>query len=183
MRLAIAGMLIGTLACAGLLLSSSAYANIHRSCDAWYEIKYVYIDGIKPYKQGSAFGSFSATRSCGATVPNRCRERARGALESCMRVHWQVRWDRIRPTHCTSAEGVNNYTIADIKTELEREACCTAANALSFQKVTVDLYGFTGGDTGCGSGSSGDARRWSRFRIQSGYYADCVALRANGLCN
>jgi hypothetical protein len=174
------GMLIGTLACVVLLLSSSAdAANIHRSCDGMYSFQYKLIDGIKPYNQWNGFGWFSATRSCGATVPNRCRERARSALEACMSVHWQTRWDRVRPTHCTSVEGVSNYTFTDIKTELEKTACCTAPNALGFKKVTVDLYGFTTGNTGCMPGGT----IAHRFLLQYGYYADCVALRANGLCN
>ena len=78
---------------------------------------------------GSVSGTldqFTGTGRCGDTVPNRCRTRARAAIESCARTHWERRWthyptdnqgaptpdyDRDPPEACTSGAGITGYTM------------------------------------------------------------------------
>ena len=47
-----------------------------------------------------SFGAFKGKGECGQSVPNRCRIRARNAIERCAKVHWEKRWDRKVPEAC-----------------------------------------------------------------------------------
>lgn len=84
-------------------LSNAAYA-IQRTCNGAYEAEYRTPSG----QAGKlVFGGFKATRGCGRLVPNRCRERAKGALLKCMEKHEFENKPSI-PLECKS-NGVKNY--------------------------------------------------------------------------
>lgn len=173
-------VIAGGMALTLLPSTSEAGKEITRSCDGKYIVKYKKINGVVPQSSGTVFGDFSATRHCGASVPNRCRERAREALFTCGKIHYEQRWTRNTiPTHCTLHEGVKNYNIRDIKDELEKAVCCGAANK-SHKKVEVELAIRSQGDDGCGSGPkfgfSPAAWQESR-RLEDSYMVDCVDAR------
>ncbi len=60
------------------------------------------------------FARFQGRGLCGDSAPNRCRKRARAAIESCARVHWEKRWDRTVPEACVfrnTDSTVKNYDL------------------------------------------------------------------------
>ena len=160
--------------------ASEAGKEITPSCDASYLVKYKKINGVVPQSGGTAFGNFSATRHCGRTVPNRCRERAREAIFTCGKIHYDQRWTRNTiPTHCTTFEGVKNYNVRDMKDELEKAVCCGANNKLH-KNMEVELSVQSRGDDGCGSGRKFgfSPEAWSESRrLEDSYLIDCVDAR------
>src|SRR5512145_248885 len=96
MKTALALRLVAVLICA--FACGAAAADITRHCDGSYTMIATLADGEPP--PGGlewSFGDYAGAGTCGSTVPNRCRERARGKLLGCFREHWKVRWDRVRP--------------------------------------------------------------------------------------
>lgn len=70
--------------------------------------------------------TFTGVGKCGRTVPNRCRKRARAAIERCAKTHYDRRWthyptdnrgsptpsyDRNPPEACTRGAGIEGYTM------------------------------------------------------------------------
>lgn len=130
-------------------------ADIIRHCSSFYELQYLSINGERiQHGKKIRFGNFDSRGHCGNKfVANRCRERARGHAQACMKEHWKTRWDRTRPEFCTNPRGVEGYNIQDIKKELERTACCSpgvpAAAQSHWKEVIVALRGVTTGDKKC----------------------------------
>lgn len=89
----------------GATMLTDAALAITRSCDAIYRW-----ETTGGSVKGS-FGKFSASGSCGSTVPNRCRKRAREAAVRCMGTQWETRWQRKVPELCLNASHVNNYDL------------------------------------------------------------------------
>ncbi len=133
---------IGIFICVcGVVLASSSFASkkITRSCKAYYE--------ITTRQQGMdvkiTLGNFSTTGSCGKSVKNRCRERARDNAHQCMETHWRIPekadvfW---KP--CTS-----NYSITEpcLSCVIRNEFC----KVFRAGEMVVDVTAVTTGDTGC----------------------------------
>jgi hypothetical protein len=92
-----------------LVLFTSQVGAATRHCDA----NYVW-ETTGGSIQGS-FGAFKGKGECGKNVPNRCRIRARNAIERCAQVHWEKRWDREIPEACiqnNSDSTVVGYNLA-----------------------------------------------------------------------
>jgi|GEM_PF-4254157 len=132
-----------------------AFSDIVRHCRSFYELQYLSINGNSISNgQRLQFGEFESRGGCGNRfVANRCRERARNYAQSCMKEHWRDRWDRVRPSRCTAAGGVEGYAIQDIKEALERTACCSpavpSAAQAHWRDVVVSFRGVTTGDKKC----------------------------------
>jgi hypothetical protein len=162
---------------AALAFPNLAIAKTIRHCKSFYELQFLSINPTK-LKNGAPgcsnedfrnnrcenniksgpklqFGHFESRGQCGKLVPNRCRERARGHAQDCMKAHWDTRNTNagIRPSLCTNSKGVEGYTINDIKKRLEFMACCSheksGTAASSWRKVVVSLRGVTTGDKKC----------------------------------
>ena len=132
-------------------ISPPAFATIQSSCNAWYEVQV--LSSIQGNKTSEQVGQFSARRGCGDNVPNRCRSRARDAAHTCMQTHWNNRFDIKKPVKCTS-EGVRNYRITDLKTNLENAACSLLKSPFDYngdtRRIVFAVYRVTQGDTNCG---------------------------------
>jgi hypothetical protein len=168
-----------------LILAAGAPAaakDIVRHCDGDYQMIATLTDGRPPVSRMTwSFGDYAGAGTCGATVPNRCRERARGKLLGCYREHWKVRWDRVRPEACTEAAGVSRYALADIKSAMEEQVCCSESS-LKHDAIVVNLYGVTWGDEGCGANARPTLLpSWEEthrsWLIQADYEMDCSELR------
>lgn len=177
-------VIFGLSVLAFVALPTASAGNVTRHCDGWY-----YMDVVKendtPVSRGTSYslGDFSGEGSCGSTVKNRCRERARDKLRACYKAHWQVRWDRERPEACTQSKGVQRYAIDDIKKQMEVQVCCDP-DAAGRNSAVVDLYGVTSGDNGCGAKivhktfkDPSDLK--TQMLVQEGYKMDCQAIRQN----
>lgn len=96
-------LFLAAVSAAALALLAPPAEAISRHCDARY---------FWETTGGSIGGSFNVFRGrggCGASVPNRCRERARDNILRCARTHWDLRWDRSRPELCLAPSGVLDY--------------------------------------------------------------------------
>lgn len=179
-RAALASGLVTAWICAAAVHAGAA--EIVRHCDGRYHMLATLADE-RPAPSGLAwsFGDFAGAGHCGATVGNRCRERARDKLRTCFTEHWKVRWDRVRPQACTEAAGVSRYALADIKSIMEEQVCCSE-QALKHDEIVVNLYGITSGGEGCGGDASPRLlltpeelkRSWL---VQADYKMDCSELR------
>lgn len=155
----------------GLLLANCAHAGdtIERSCQANYALHVGslrapdstvdlinhndFISARRLDHPGDPL-AFSARRGCGATVPNRCRERASAAAMACMVEHG--RHPGSRPAAC-GRDGVRDYRIDDLAAQVRERACAWAADNQHFSEkvlpkpyvVMVNVVGFVHGDSGC----------------------------------
>jgi len=143
---------LSLLICFILAADVSFAANIHRSCQAYYELQInsaVYPSPapppLGPENLTFQFGNFRAQGACGRSVPNRCRERARNAAHQCMRSHWA------NPAHsegwvCTDSS-INNYQISRpyLRGEIHDWICRT----FRVRSMSVRVKAVTTGDTGC----------------------------------
>jgi hypothetical protein len=128
-------------------IATRAEADITRHCRAHYSV-----DLPGPGATAFPIPDFTASGSCGSTVPNRCRERASGRAHTCMQKHWDTRWNFVRPLECTPAHGVTGYNFTDVKRMIEMAACCTLGSPLRNTSGTVQVSRLTYGDKGCGDG-------------------------------
>lgn len=172
---------LGTVAL--LVAAAPALAkDIVRHCDGEYRMVATLVDGRPP--AGNLewhFGDYAGRGHCGSSVPNRCRERARNKLETCYREHWKVRWDRVRPQACTESGGVSRYALADVKSTMEELVCCSD-KASKHDEITVNLYGLSWGNRGCGADARprllGSLDEHGRsLLVQADYEMDCSELR------
>ena len=167
-----------------MLTPVASAGKVERHCSGYYMMDLVQENG-SPVSRGNGyvFGDYSAVGSCGSTVKNRCRERARNKLRACYKDHWNTRWDRTRPESCTQAKGVKRYAMQDLKMEMEKSICCDPDNK-GRKSALVDLYGVTHGDNGCGPKivhktfkDAADLR--SQTLLSEGYKMSCQAIREN----
>lgn len=136
-----------------VLLANVPYAaSIERTCDAYYVIERsaaVYPSpappALGPETITIQFGNFKAQGSCGATVPNRCRQRARDAAHQCMRTHWANPPDS-EGWVCTDS-AIRNYQITRpyLRGEIQNWICRT----FRVRNMTVRVKAVTTGDTDC----------------------------------
>lgn len=168
--------------CLWALINGQANAEVQRHCSGYYYMDLVQENG-KPVQRGNGFnfGDYSAVGSCGNTVKNRCRERARNKLRACYRDHWKARWDRTRPISCMQSKGVKRYALNDLKKQMETMVCCDGENR-GRSSTVVDLYGVTHGDNGCGAKivrktfkNVSDLR--TQTLLSEGYKMDCTDIR------
>ena len=166
------------------LVASPSQADITRHCRANYLL---HAWNIAAPAAGTTYMSFpvpdfTAAGSCGSTVPNRCRVRARDRAQRCMQAHWEVRWadPRFRPNECNESHGVSGYGIIDLKRAIEMAACCTLGTAIRNTTATVRIHRRTYGDEGCGDGNitfgETGGHDWYDAVI-SDYDVNCPALR------
>ena len=157
---------------------SPASAKITRSCSGYYVVAELVKAGVPANGQVLAtFGKFTGKGSCGNTVPNRCRERARESLVRCYRDHWGQRWDRKRPASC--GQGVQGYGMADLKLAVEKSVCCSAYGKKN-PDLVVGIYGITAGDKGCYGSykrSIWKQHKGSKIPLSETYKLNCTALR------
>jgi hypothetical protein len=93
---------------------------IERTCQAKWELIRQDTGGVH------AMEVFEAKGTCGSTVPNRCRKRARAGAQECMKTHWAQRWTPqdgpwTRPGVCTSGNKIFGYHVGNIKCRVERK--------------------------------------------------------------
>ncbi len=146
---------------------AKAEAKIYRHCQNQYQLTYLAINGQSfPNGRSLGFGRFDSRGGCGNTVPNRCRERARGYAQRCMNAHWAQRWDRATPAQCLPAQGVKGYGISDLKRQIEMTACCTIGAPTEAREVVVRVRGLSRGDNRCGGA----------LTLSNTYTVDCRTL-------
>jgi hypothetical protein len=141
-----------TLIFSALLAHAPYAAGIDRTCDAFYVIERtsaVYPPpappALGPETLTIQFGNFKARGSCGSTVPNRCRQRARDAAHQCMRTHWANPPDSDAWV-CTDS-AIMNYQIPrpNLRGEIQDYICRT----FRVRNMTVRVKAVTKGDTDC----------------------------------
>ena len=151
---------------------SAPAQNIERSCSAGYRLHLSVIesaDGGTRVPVAEVIGGvanpdgsfgFSATRGCGAGVPNRCRRRASEALMACMAAHAATPGER--PAACDSG-GISAYQIADLG-KIITSTVCSYLTSQGFQvprpyAIDVTIKGKVYGDDGCGGGDRNSLER------------------------
>jgi hypothetical protein len=148
-------------------------ADTVRRCKSYYELQYLSINDT-PIQNGQKirFNEFESRGHCGNLVPKRCRERARGHAQDCIKKHWETRWAGTRPGLCSNSKGVEGYNLQDIKKRLEFMTCCSSgvpATAQSnWSKVVVSLRGITMGKRGCPG----------QIELTGTYTIDCTKVAA-----
>lgn len=144
--------------------------NIHRSCKAWFR---VYMSTVSNSANNetllhitdywSLLGpphvtyEFSATGSCGATVPNRCRRRASEAAIKCMRA--QVKTPSTVPAACRT-NAIHNYHVTQFPKLVQFTACDWMSHRSNINlkilpnpyTVNTNIFAVVVGDKGCGGG-------------------------------
>jgi hypothetical protein len=93
--------ILGFAATAGVMIGSPLFAEVRRC-----QVAYVWETTggtIGP----KSFGPFAARGECGATVPNRCRDRARVNAQQCIAQQWERRWDH----YPLNSDGTRNFNI------------------------------------------------------------------------
>jgi agmatine/peptidylarginine deiminase len=178
--------IVGLLAALLRPAPEAAAREIVRHCEGRYYMASTLLDGLPESSDRPRlywnFGRFTGAGHCGAAVPDRCRERAKDKLVACFREHWKVRWDRVRPHACTEPGGVQGYAFSDIKSVMEEVVYCSE-QSLPHADIVVNLYGFTSGDSGCGTDASrplaipDPAEFWHSWPVQADYEMACRELR------
>jgi hypothetical protein len=162
---------------AGFVLASSAagYADITRHCNGRYVIRDTGQSGFVTQLPNP---DFATAGTCGSTVPNRCRERARDRANRCMQAHWDERWNRNTvPGLCLLRGGqISGYTVRDLKDGIEKAACC-GSSPLRNRSATLIVQRMSWGDTGCGSGKRDEFSVQRHFATLSTYDVDCPQIR------
>ena len=157
LRRALQGVLLVALASL-FAFALPAHAGTTRSCDAHYQWE------TTGGTFGGVFERFTGRGSCGNSVPNRCRKRARDAAMGCMSTHWDIRWEKRRPEACLNAAGVYGYDLGidactstppdspmpktclspknevpqgDLKKRLEVEVCCAFGAPIHPEQETL----------------------------------------------
>lgn len=175
---------LGCALVASTLPALPAHADITRHCRGQYYLRVT--QAAAPAQGSTAFvfpvPDFTAAGTCGSTVPDRCRIRARDRAHRCMDAHWDARWaqPRHRPNECTSSHGVSGYSIIDLKRAIEMAACCTLGSSIRNTSANLQLWRRTYGDTGCGDGKvtvgETGGHDWHQAVI-SDYVVNCPQLR------
>ncbi len=126
---------------------------IQRSCSAYYEFTVRELAfrsrQMPPDIRTSTlvrFGNFSAAGSCGRSVPNRCRQRARSAAHACMQSHW---------SNPPNMEGlvcpdIPNYPLRAYGLYLQGTFHDLICRTFRADEVIVDLSAVTVGEKDCG---------------------------------
>lgn len=123
-------------------VSLPAFA-IERSCNATLSMSWLGSSNGPPFPV-QELDTFSARRSCGALVPNRCRERARNALNQCFST--AIAKKNALPTECIS-NGVRGYDVGRLDKAMERALCKEPAWRNRGYDVRLTMR--TTGDTKC----------------------------------
>lgn len=135
-----------------LVADISLAANIQRSCNAYYELERTSAVYSRPSPPSLGrerltfqFGNFGAQGSCGRSVPNRCRERARDAAHQCMRYHW-ANPARSEGWVCADS-AISNYRLSQpyLRGEIKDWIC----RSFRVSRMSVRVKGVTTGDEGC----------------------------------
>lgn len=141
-------LLIGFL----LVADVSLAGNIQRSCRAYYELERTSATYPKPVppplgpeRLTFQFGDFGSHGSCGKSVPNRCRERARNAAHQCMRSHW-ANPARSEGWVCADS-AISNYQLP--RPYLRGEVQDWICRSFRVSSMSVRVKAVTTGDTGC----------------------------------
>ncbi len=87
-----------------------------RHCDA------VYVWETTGGSRSGSFAAFKGKGKCGDSVPNRCRIRARNAVNQCIQVHWNKRWERTLPEACIQTSSDSTVVGYDLTLKCERLA-------------------------------------------------------------
>lgn len=138
-----------------LSIAHPAHADTDRHCNAEYRIKVTHADGRPVSRPEVSFGFFKSQGRCkNALWRNKCRSEARDLARECMISHWNNRWERTRgwPCHYNSRgrKGPKNYTIEDLKAELEWYTCFQAAPGFGRDAI-VQFRGVIWGKKKCDS--------------------------------
>ena len=149
-----------------------AEERIQQSCNAYYEVQLINING-KKYIFGNAktkVGEFYAERSCDESVPNTCRRRARDTAHECMTSHLYNQELQLIPEECQPSSYVYDYTISNIKREIEFAACSLHPDSEpALSTFIFSVHSVTEGGKGCGP----DLRKIQRKKIIRSYSVTC----------
>ena len=134
---------------AAVLILAPATTSLAKTltCDAKWEIRTKRSGQTKK----RTVRSFKAKGQCGATVPNRCRKRAKALAQDCMYIHWKTRHDRKTPQKCYSAN-ISGYCVKDIKCMAEKMACRNRTkpdDPGSWHGRTFEIWTITSGKKKC----------------------------------
>lgn len=167
---------------ASLPLATAVHAdtNIERSCSAKYRVyipESVFSDGrpqfrVDGHEPLAEQYTFSARRGCGATVPNRCRQRASEAALACMTDH--AKNPGSRPASCTR-DGVHGYTLTNLEAPVKAAACKHAKGYWGAEKynnalpvtLKTSIKAIVSGDDGCdGKDSKSVVKYVATFNVE-----------------
>jgi hypothetical protein len=137
--------------------SGPALADITRHCKARWEVR-------SPSGASRFFGDFDSHGQCpGKAWANDCRRKARAFAQTCFWDAWAnrnstaIKSGAQKPPHCVgrASFGVRNYSVRDVKRDVEREACKWAlreedGDVKPFKSFEVLILGRTSGDKRCG---------------------------------
>ncbi|SMF46400.1 hypothetical protein [Pseudobacteriovorax antillogorgiicola] len=147
---------------ATLSLTEVASARVYRHCAGAVKLKWVPPSSIQYLPTQKLVSDFTVKGDAPTGRPNEARRRAKRQIMKCLKTHWADRWstwkeyDRdLLPDACLSSK-VKHYTAedVDIKSQIERGACdawMRFIDADKFPSITVGVYAFSDGDTGCDS--------------------------------
>ncbi len=149
-----------------------AEENIQESCNAYYEVKIVSVNGEKNLlgNARTKIGEFYAQGGCDESVPNKCRRRARDSAQHCMNIHLYNNELDFVPAECQQSNHIYDYIIGDIKSAVEFAACSLHPDsAPDISTIIFSVYSVTEGEKGCGP----DLRRMQRNEIIRSYSITC----------
>lgn len=171
----------------GLVFPEPAVADkIHRTCKGEYLYRLIDVNGFPTDAKASAFPKgirqeIAARGGCGRLVPDRCRRRARSAIQTCMFAHWAARNTAGIPSPaCTATRGVTHYRIFNPLHELKYEACCGNSGQMG-GSVTVKVIGRTFRTRPYAS--TGRSACASEITLAERYTLDCAQFEAQGGCD
>lgn len=178
------------LALCGVSVSGAATADITRDCRASVEF---FISDHRPNALASV-GEITGRGSCANVIQaDKCRERARQALNACISQMWGSRHQNSVPAACnsivdgSSRSGARLSYLGIIPIQESRRLTARASFMVCCHmrpQAAVVMGGFGGritGDRKCAAHKIGNDRYQEEYGFGS-YQMNCAALRAQGLC-
>ena len=137
-------------------VSSAFGKKIERTCTAYYSLDIrraaqQYGGPIVPLVK---MFTFKAKGSCGSTVPNRCRERARDAAVNCMDLHYNNDYhttyaNNKAPYYCSPHRRIYDYHINQLAGKISDTACKAIPSSLRPGTFKVKVIARVEGKKGC----------------------------------
>lgn len=149
-----------------------AEENIQQSCNAYYEVELISVNGKKNILGGisAKVGNFHAQHDCDESVPNKCRRIARDSAQHCMKTHLYNQEFQFIPEECQPSNHVYNYTISDLKNDIESAACSLQpSSSPDISSIIFSVYSVTEGNKGCGP----DLRKIQKKEVIKSYSITC----------
>jgi len=153
-----------------------AEENNQESCNAYYEVKIVSVNGGKNLlgNPKTKVGNFSARCDSSKSESNNCRRRARDSAQHCMLTHLHNQELNLIPEECQSSSYIYDYTVSDLQRAIEVAACSLHPySSPDLSTLIISVYSVTEGNKGCGP----DLRKTLRNEVISSYSVTCQRRR------